>query len=113
MADLYKRLKHILPGTADVDSDVEMELLKTIVTEKEAQIALQMQPTFESIEHIANKTWVQRNELERIHEGVADKGITWSLQEKGKKSYKLMSPGRMINIILIGKEETPGVQYVF
>jgi NAD-dependent dihydropyrimidine dehydrogenase PreA subunit len=112
MTDLYKQLKHVLPGTADVDSDVETELLKTIFTEKEAQIALHMQPTFESIDDIASKTGIHRDELEEALEGMIDKGIVYPLQEKGKKSYKLMPPAWMMDVILMGKEETPDMQKV-
>ena len=55
--DLFKKLRKHIPDAAWVETDVEIEFLKTIFTREEAEIALQIGSDYENITDISKKNW--------------------------------------------------------
>jgi len=107
MSNIYKQLKKHLPGTAKVDSEVEIEILKAMYSEDEAKLALQLEPTFKSTDDIAQKVQMNRDALEATLNTMANKGILYLRMEEGKPRYKLMAPTWTKGYYLFRKPATP------
>ena len=105
--DLFKKLRKHIPDTAWVETDIEIEFLKTIFTREEAELALQIGSDYENITDISKKTGIDRSKLENVLERMTDKGILYTIEEKGKNSYKIMNPSWLMDLHLFRKENTP------
>jgi ferredoxin len=91
MADVYTQLaKHLdsLPaGFPATESGVEIRILKKLFTPREAEIAAQLSMMPQTAESVAPKVDMEVEELGRVLELMAQKGLIFRHRKKGSVSY--------------------------
>ena len=91
--DVYERLAEALDklpnGFPRTPSNVEIKLLKKIFSPKEASLASQLSGSMESINAIARHLQLPVKEAEKELMEMAERGLLWPQEEKGKLSFRL------------------------
>jgi len=105
--DVYERLREILdahPAGAPKSKAFD-EILRTLFTPEEAEIAVHMSFTPRSIEDIASSAGVSLDEAEYLLEFMADKAVVFSREKSGALFYGLLPtiPGLFEYPLLRGK----------
>uniref|UniRef100_A0A7C4ETE4 4Fe-4S dicluster domain-containing protein n=1 Tax=Desulfomonile tiedjei TaxID=2358 RepID=A0A7C4ETE4_9BACT len=94
MEDVYKRLARKLDelpnGYPETESGVELKILKKIFTPEDAEIALKINPFPETAEAIAQRLALPLEEMQKILDGMVEKGQIGSARLKGEQVYMLV-----------------------
>ncbi len=88
----YSRLREFLDrfplGFPQTSSGVEIEILKRLFTEQEAETALLLTPFLEEVPRIAERAGVDARDLERQLALMANKGLVFRVRRDGKTLYR-------------------------
>jgi electron transport complex protein RnfB len=92
MADkIYKALRQFLDqfpfGYPETKSGVEIEILKRLFSEDEAELALKLTVFPEDADSIAKRTGIPSDELDKRLEEMAQKGLVFRISRHEKKQY--------------------------
>jgi len=91
---IYERLREHLDrlpiGTPKSDTGVELEILKRLFTPEEAELALNLTPMPESLEALAARLGRDKDQLGQMLEGMANKGLIFSIEQQGVRLYNLV-----------------------
>jgi H+/Na+-translocating ferredoxin:NAD+ oxidoreductase subunit B len=93
MIDVYKRLANRLDqlpnGFPATDTGVELKILQKIFDPDEAEMALKLKPTAETVDAIAQRLKRPIGEVEPMLDSMAKKGQIWSEKKAGRQAYEL------------------------
>lgn len=93
MSEVYKlsasRLDQMPNGFPATDSGVELKILRKIFDPEEAEMALKLKPTPETVDSLADRLKTTRQEVEPILDRMANKGQIWSEKKEGRQVYAL------------------------
>jgi len=92
MADnIYHDLRHFLDqfpfGYPETESGIEIEILKRLFTEDEAELALKLTVIPEEVESISKRTGLPSDELHKRLEEMAQKGLVFRISRHEKNQY--------------------------
>lgn len=89
--DPYLKLREFLDqmplGFPETSSGVEIEILKRLFTEEEAKIAVLVTPFPEEVAQIAERSGLDKEELEEKLESMSKKGLIFRVRREGKTLY--------------------------
>ena len=90
--DIYEKLREILDAhpSGAPESKIFDEILRTLFTPEEAEIATYMSFSSKPLETIAAAAGIPLDEAEYLLESMADKAIIFSREKDGKISYGLL-----------------------
>jgi formate hydrogenlyase subunit 6/NADH:ubiquinone oxidoreductase subunit I len=102
MEDVYERLRQKLDQLpiGFPKSDEAIEILKTLYTPEEAELAIRLPVLNKTLEEIAAELGENQEELRKKLERMADKGTVYAVEREGKQIYRLLPS-------LVGFSETP------
>lgn len=92
MEDIYVKLMKRMddfPAGA-LESEHLLGILRMIFDEEEAKLAIDLPSGLEELGSIAERTGRDEGELQVILEGMADKGLVFAREKKGKRYYNLL-----------------------
>ena len=92
MADtIYKDLRQFLDqfpfGYPETESGIEIEILKRLFTEDEAELALKLTAIPEEVDSISKRTGLPSDELHKRLEEMAQKGLVFKISRHEKNQY--------------------------
>ena len=92
MADkIYKDLRLFLDqfpfGYPETESGIEIDILKRLFSEEEAELVLKLSVIPEEVDSIAERIGAPRDELGKRLEAMAQKGLVFRISRHGKKQY--------------------------
>ncbi len=92
MSDVYVRLMRRLDDfpIGALESEHLLEILRMIFEEEEAELAIDLPSGREELAAIAQRTGRDEKELEPMLERMADKGLVFVQDRKGKRYYNLL-----------------------
>ncbi len=89
--DTYLKLREFLDqmplGFPETSSGVEIEILKRLFTEEEAKIAVLVTPFPEEVAQIAERSGLDKEDLEEKLESMSKKGLIFRVRREGKTLY--------------------------
>jgi hypothetical protein len=89
--DVYVKLREYLNrlplGFPATPSGVELEILKKLFSEEEAETALLLSPLPEEVDRIAARCGVDSGELDEKLENMSRKGLAHRIRRQGKTYY--------------------------
>ncbi|MBI2877695.1 MAG: 4Fe-4S ferredoxin, partial [Candidatus Tectomicrobia bacterium] len=92
--EVYEKLRQHLDrlplGAPKTAEGVEIEFLKRLFTEEEAELATQLIPMPEGLDSIAQRTGRDKGALSAKLEAMADKGLVFRVGEKGNRCYNII-----------------------
>lgn len=90
--NVYHALREFLHqfprGFLKTDSGVEIKILKRLFTEEEAELAMKLSTLPEELEKIADRLDMNRADLEKKLDAMADKGLIFRVRRRGTSLYR-------------------------
>ena len=91
--DIYEELRALLDkkaaGFPKTESGVELKILKKLYTEADAKAAIQIQPSLETADQIAERTGLDISEFVDRLELMAKRGLVFTIRRGGTTIYNL------------------------
>ena len=102
--NIYKDLRHFLDqfpyGFPETESGIEIEILKRLFSEDEAELVLKLSVVPEEVDSIAKRIGAPKDELGKRLKAMAQKGLVFSISRHGKNQYNdctVQEGGRLLH----------------
>jgi len=76
-------------GFPETASGVEIKILKKLFSKEEAEFAVLLTSLLEEVDQIADRTGLEKNELEKKLESMSQKGLLFRIRRSGITTYRL------------------------